>query len=163
MISDNERREVAKRMREYDVAEFRESAIVPFLECLGHGYMGWRGILDELADLIDRPAGKVVSKCERDTRVPYRLGTDHYCKFEFDDEYVYFGDMVEVFCDEYDGERSYVGWLCSVDYGEDGFICGAFLRDEDDDALFVPCDGVFYKPDDECERDCRSDEKRAEQ
>ena len=53
MISDDERREVAKRMREYDVAEFRESAIVPFLECLGHGYVDWRGILDELADLID--------------------------------------------------------------------------------------------------------------
>lgn len=52
--TDNQRREVAKMMREYDVAEFRESAIVPFLECLGHGYVGWRGILDELADLIDR-------------------------------------------------------------------------------------------------------------
>lgn len=51
---DNERsREVAKKMREYDVAEFKESAIVPFLECLGHGYVDWRGILDELADLID--------------------------------------------------------------------------------------------------------------
>lgn len=45
-------------MREYDVAEFRESAIVPFLECIGHGYVGWRGILDELADLIDRPKAK---------------------------------------------------------------------------------------------------------
>lgn len=55
MISDEKRREVAKRMREYDVAEFRESAIVPFLECLGHGYRDWRGILDTLADLIDRP------------------------------------------------------------------------------------------------------------
>lgn len=55
MISDEKRREVAKRMREYDVAEFRESAILPFLECLGHGYVNWRGILDELADLIDRP------------------------------------------------------------------------------------------------------------
>lgn len=55
MVTDNERREVAKKMREYDVAEFKESAIVPFLECLGHGYMDWRGILDELADLIDCP------------------------------------------------------------------------------------------------------------
>lgn len=55
MISDKERRDVAKKMREYDVAGFRESAIVPFLECLGHGYMNWRGILDELAGLIDRP------------------------------------------------------------------------------------------------------------
>ena len=55
MISDEERREVADKMRGYDVSEFKQSAIVPFLECLGHGYMNWRGILDELADLIDRP------------------------------------------------------------------------------------------------------------
>ena len=59
MISDEKRREVAKRMREYDVAEFRESAILPFLECLGHGYVNWRGILDELADLIDRPTCRI--------------------------------------------------------------------------------------------------------
>lgn len=58
--TDNHRREVAKMMREYDVAEFRESAIVPFLECLGHGYVDWRGVLDELADLIDRPTCHVV-------------------------------------------------------------------------------------------------------
>ena len=57
-INDNQRRKVAKKMREYDVAEFKESAIVPFLECLGHGYKNWRGILDELADLIDRPTCK---------------------------------------------------------------------------------------------------------
>lgn len=54
-ISDEKRREVAARMRKYDVAEFKESAIVPFLEILGHGYTGWRGVLDELVDLIDRP------------------------------------------------------------------------------------------------------------
>lgn len=56
MISDEECREVAKRMRECDVSKFKESAIVPFLECLGLGYAGWRGVLDRLADLIDRPA-----------------------------------------------------------------------------------------------------------
>lgn len=55
MISNNERREVAHRMREFDVSEFKESAIVPFLECLGIGYVNWRGVLDMLADLIDRP------------------------------------------------------------------------------------------------------------
>lgn len=51
---DKKRLEVADKMRGYDVSEFKESAIVPFLECLGHGYTNWRGILDELADLIDR-------------------------------------------------------------------------------------------------------------
>lgn len=55
MASDEQRREVAEMMRGYDVSEFKESAIVPFLECLGHGYTDWRGVLDELADLIDRP------------------------------------------------------------------------------------------------------------
>lgn len=74
-ISDEQRREVAAKMRQYDVAEFKESAMVPFLECLGCGYNDWRGILDELADLIDRPTttrngkfktkyGKKVPCCE---------------------------------------------------------------------------------------------------
>lgn len=55
MISDEQRRKVAAKMRECDVADFKESAIVPFLECLGYAYKDWRGILDGLADLIDRP------------------------------------------------------------------------------------------------------------
>lgn len=55
MISDEERREVAEKMRGYDVSEFKESAIVPFLDCLGVGYLNWREVLDTLADLIDRP------------------------------------------------------------------------------------------------------------
>lgn len=58
MINDEKRREVAGKMRGYDVSEFKESAIVPFLECLGHGYTNWRGIFDDLADLIDRPKAK---------------------------------------------------------------------------------------------------------
>lgn len=152
MISDKERHKVARKLRETKQnCDQRESPwmVEDLMQALGFGSYedGEEHIFDRLADLIDRPTGKVVSKCERDTRVPYRLGTDHYCKFEFDDEDVYFGDMVEVFWDDCDGERSCVGWLCSVDYGDDGFMCGAFLRDEDDDALFVPCDGVFYKPD----------------
>ena len=57
-ITNDERREVARRMREYDVVDFKESAIVPFLECLGRGYTDWRGVLDELADLIDRPTSR---------------------------------------------------------------------------------------------------------
>lgn len=60
MITDEERREVADRMREYDVSEFKESAIVPFLDCLGVGYLNWREVLDSLADLIDRPVYRPV-------------------------------------------------------------------------------------------------------
>ena len=55
MNADDEKRlKVADRMRKYDISGFKESAIVPFLECLGHGYVDWRGVLDELAGLIDR-------------------------------------------------------------------------------------------------------------
>ena len=53
--SDEQRREVAEKMRGYDVSEFKESAIVPFLDCLGVGYLNWREVFDSLADLIDRP------------------------------------------------------------------------------------------------------------
>nr|WP_073294038.1 hypothetical protein [Parolsenella massiliensis] len=49
----DERREVAERLRAYDVTGFKESAIVPFLEILGVGYMNWRGIMRRLAKLID--------------------------------------------------------------------------------------------------------------
>lgn len=53
MITDEMRHEVAERMRGYDVSEFKESAIVPFLDCLGVGYLNWREVLDSLADLIE--------------------------------------------------------------------------------------------------------------
>lgn len=60
MITDDERRDVAEKMRGYDVSEFKESAIVPFLDCLGVGYLNWREVLDSLADLIDRPVYRPV-------------------------------------------------------------------------------------------------------
>lgn len=55
MITDDKRQEVAEKMRGYDGSGFKESAIVPFLDCLGVGYLNWREVLDTLADLIDRP------------------------------------------------------------------------------------------------------------
>lgn len=60
MVNDEKRREVAEKMRGYDVSEFKESAIVPFLDCLGVGYLNWREVLDSLADLIDRPTCKII-------------------------------------------------------------------------------------------------------
>ena len=79
-ISDEKRREVARRMREFDVLEFKESAIVPFLECLGIGYVNWRGVLDELADLIDRPTCRM-SDTGDDTEQIYRCSAcgEEYC------------------------------------------------------------------------------------
>lgn len=71
MITDDKRREVAEKMRGYDGSGFRESAIVPFLDCLGVGYLNWREVLDSLADLIDRPTttrhGKFKTKYGRKT------------------------------------------------------------------------------------------------
>lgn len=55
MISDKQRREVAEKFRRYNISVFKDSPIVPFLDCLGVGYMNWRGVLDNIADLIDRP------------------------------------------------------------------------------------------------------------
>lgn len=71
MITDDKRHEVAEKMRGYDGSGFKESAIVPFLDCLGVGYLNWREVLDSLADLIDRPTttrhGKFKIKYGRQT------------------------------------------------------------------------------------------------
>lgn len=56
MVTNEERREVAEKLRGYDVSSFAESPIAAMLDCLGIGYTGWRDMLNELADLIDRPA-----------------------------------------------------------------------------------------------------------
>lgn len=96
---------------------------------------------------------------ERDTRIPYRLGTDHYCTYEDDGSYVRIGDMISHFYEtpfsevgiggvvsvryvgvEIDGE------LCSVRYGEDGFIDAVSVYVEGEEMNFdCPCDGVFYR------------------
>ena len=60
---------------------------------------------------------------ERDTRIPYCLGTDQYCKFYGCDEYVHMGDLVTIFTyprseDHYD----YCGNLSGVKYDSHGFI-----------------------------------------
>lgn len=67
MITDDVRREVAKKMRGYNVSVFKDSPIVPFLDCLGVGYLNWRGVLDSLADLIDRPTCKIILERELHT------------------------------------------------------------------------------------------------
>ena len=86
MITDERRRVVAKRMREYDVSEFKESAIVPFLECLGYGYMDWRVILDELADLIDPPTpAYICEKCGGEWPADIKFENCPYCGTVVDD------------------------------------------------------------------------------
>ena len=54
MISDEERREVARRLRELDYSDLQESLTCAYLDALGiKGYEDWVGIAHRLADLID--------------------------------------------------------------------------------------------------------------
>lgn len=54
MPTDDERREVARRMRELDYADLQESLICAYLDALGiEGYEDWVGIAHCLADLIE--------------------------------------------------------------------------------------------------------------
>lgn len=83
---------------------------------------------------------------ERDTRIPYRLGTDHYCKFKNRDEYVHIGDLVVVYQGaDGDGTLPYFGYLFGVKYDDTGSICDVTLRTLDESRDFcVACDGAFY-------------------
>lgn len=60
MISDKERREVARRLRELDYSDLQEGLICAYLDALGiKGYEDWIGIAHRLADLIE-------PSCDRD-------------------------------------------------------------------------------------------------
>ena len=85
---------------------------------------------------------------ERDTRILYRLGTDHYCTYEDEGEesYVRMGDMISHVYDTPFGEIEIDGELCSVRYGGDGFIDAVSVYVEGEEMNFdCPCDGVFYR------------------
>ena len=69
MISDDERREVAQRLRELDYSDLQESLICAYLDALGiEGYEDLVGIAHRLADLIEPP-----------TQCPYYHSDRHYC------------------------------------------------------------------------------------
>lgn len=55
MPTNDERREVAARLRNYENLResFRESPICAFLDALGVGYLDWKGVCNCLADLIE--------------------------------------------------------------------------------------------------------------
>lgn len=212
MISDDERREVAKRLRNGGVARNSEEAYVLLLSRIGirpqlPATNTYEDAMARLADLIDRPTcwnvsgyqdvfecsecrcraelvtevcneygeafhvplmpsfcpncgaevvrgdvdrlkGGVRTSYERDTRIPYRLGTDHYCEFEDDGGFVHMGDTVEVCEDCYDGQFSCTGKLLYVEYGSDGFITLVRVScpSDENDCVCVDCDGVFFKP-----------------
>ena len=69
MITDEERREVAARMRNLDYSDLQESLICAYLDALGiDGYADWVGIAHRLADLIEPPR-----------QCPYYDSDRHYC------------------------------------------------------------------------------------
>lgn len=82
---------------------------------------------------------------ERDTRIPYRLGTNDYCKFEGRNEYVHMGDLVAVDGDRIFGKTyGYCGYLCGVGYDGDGFICSVSLNFYDKfSSYFIDFDRKF--------------------
>lgn len=87
---------------------------------------------------------------ERDTRIPYRLGTDHYCVYEDDESYVRMGDMVSFTVDTPFSESEFSGELCSVRYDGSGFIDAASVYVFGEDRIFdIQCNGVFYRMEDE--------------
>lgn len=54
MPTNDERREVARRLRELDHSDLQESLICAYLDALGiKGYEDWIGIAHRLADLIE--------------------------------------------------------------------------------------------------------------
>lgn len=58
MTTVEERREVARRLRELDYSDLQESLICAYLDALGiEGYADWVGIAHRLADLIEPTGG----------------------------------------------------------------------------------------------------------
>lgn len=74
MPTDDERREVARRLRELDHSDLQESLICAYLYALGiKGYEDWIGIAHRLADLIE-------PSCDRDARFVHGIATAVRCR-----------------------------------------------------------------------------------
>ena len=81
---------------------------------------------------------------ERDTRIPFRLGTDQYCKFEGCDECVHMGDFVVV--ERGFEERKRCGKLCGVEYNDEGFLNFVKLTyPHETYGHYVVFDGAFHQ------------------
>lgn len=81
---------------------------------------------------------------ERDTRIPYRLGTNGFCRFEGCDEYVHMGDFVVV--DTIFEVRKRCGRLRGVEYNDEGFLSFVKLAcPHEAYGYYVVFDGVFRR------------------
>ena len=90
-----------------------------------------------------------MSSEEHRVRIPYKLGTDHFCEYEEDAGEVCMGDMVTVCSDTYSGEVEHSGKLLYVTYEWLGYIDSVILApDLDSETIECSCDGVFYRMED---------------
>lgn len=79
MTTVEERREVARRLRELDYSDLQESLICAYLDALGiKGYEDWIGIAHRLADLIEpgEPEVKCVAEVKLDGERLEKLAYD---------------------------------------------------------------------------------------
>ena len=68
MPTDDERREVARRLRELEHSDLQESLICAYLDALGiKGYEDWIGIAHRLADLIE--PGELKTACIAEVKI----------------------------------------------------------------------------------------------
>lgn len=90
---------------------------------------------------------------ERRVRIPYKLGTDHYCTYEDDgeDSYVRMGDMVTIGYDTRFGQSERSGELNYVKYDWEGYIDSVTLFPSGEPCeveVYCPGDMVFYRMED---------------
>ena len=84
MPTNEERREVAARLRNYENLResFKESPICAFLDALGVEYLDWKGVCNRLADLIE-PEPERTCKMELVKRGPiYTVWRFSCCGYE---------------------------------------------------------------------------------
>ena len=87
MITDDERREVAARLRGLDYSDLQESLICAYLDALGiKGYEDWIGIAHRLADLIEPSEPKV--KCVAEVWVVVSEPFDLPSEDEFNRDFI---------------------------------------------------------------------------
>ena len=86
------------------------------------------------------------------TPIRYWLGGDPCVYEDTDDEVVYMLDRVTVYWDSYLTEDEATGILVGVKYDAAGFIDEVQLAESDYlEQMWVPNDGIFYKPDEVAE------------
>lgn len=115
MVTDNERREVARRLRELDYSDLQESLICAYLDALGiEGYEDWVGIAHRLADLIEPP-----------TQCPLYHSDRHYCSV-YEDVHAIDRDALLALADDIDKQTD--GSMSDI-WLEDGHYIARRIRE----------------------------------